>query len=223
MKTKLLLVAGLLSVANILSATEAAPSPSCPTPETNPPCCAIEKPVASAAACCVEEKTTAPLTAQSLYQLDAKWTNDAGVAVKLASLRGKPVVLAMFFAQCEYACPVLVNDMQRLRAALPDEIRAQAQMVLVSFDTARDTAEALKAYRTRMSLDAHWTLLRGDSRDVQELAMLLGVRFKQDARGQFAHSNLFTILNAHGEIVHQHAGLKGEISAAVKALAVAAK
>ena len=57
---------------------------------------------------------------------------------------------------------------------------------------------------------------------VQELAMLLGVKFKQDARGQFSHSNLFTILNSGGEIVHQHVGLKGEISAAAKVLALAA-
>jgi hypothetical protein len=28
----------------------------------------------------------------------------------------------MFFAQCEYACPVLVQDIQRLRVALPDAV-----------------------------------------------------------------------------------------------------
>lgn len=139
--------------------------------------------------------------------------------VPLASLRGKPVVLAMFFAQCEYACPVLVHDIQRLRAALPGSIRDTAQFVLVSFDTARDTPAALKAYRERMSLDPNWTLLRGEPDAVQELAMLLGVKFKQDARGQFSHSNLFTILNGDGEIVHQHAGLKGDISEAAKAMA----
>jgi protein SCO1/2 len=133
------------------------------------------------------------------------------------------VVLAMFFAQCEYACPVLVNDIQRLRAALPDAIRAQTQLVLVSFDTARDTPAALKAYRARASLDSGWTLLRGDADTVQELAMVLGVKFKQDARGQFSHSNLFTILNSDGEIVHQHVGLNRDISEAAKALVLAAK
>jgi protein SCO1 len=223
MKSKLLFVVGLLSVADVLSATEVAPPPCCPAPASTPACCAIEKPAASKAACCVEEKASAPLSAKSLYQLDAKWTDDVGATVQLASLRGKPVVLAMFFAQCEYACPVLVNDMKRLRAALPDDIREKTQLVLVSFDTARDTPAELKAYRERASLDAGWTLLRGDDNAVQELAMLLGVKFKQDARGQFSHSNLFTILNADGEIVHQHAGLKGEISAAIHALAIAAK
>lgn len=222
MKTKSLFVLCGLFSATALSATEMLPPPCCPAPEAKPACCVVEKPVA-AAPCCVEEKPAAPLTSRSVYQLDAKWTNDEGATVKLASLRGKPVVLAMFFAQCEYACPVLVNDMQRLRAALPEAVRKETQLVLVSFDTARDTPAALKAYRERASLDAGWMLLRADLDTVQELAMLLGVKFKQDARGQFSHSNQFTILNRGGEIVHQHAGLKGDISEAAKILALGAK
>jgi protein SCO1/2 len=115
-----------------------------------------------------------------------------------------------------------VNDIQRLRAALPEAVREKARLVLVSFDTARDTPAALKAYRSRASLDASWTLLRADIDTVQELAMLLGVKFKQDARGQFSHSNLFTILNADGEIVHQHVGLNRDVSEAARALVLAA-
>ena len=47
-----------------------------------------------------------------------------------------------------------------------------------------------------------WTLLHGEPDDVLELAALLGLKFKEDANGQFAHSNVITILNAQGEIVH---------------------
>jgi protein SCO1/2 len=200
----------------IVSVAAGSPAKSAP-----PPCCAVTEP--AVAACCVEEKNVAQLSAKSLYLLDAKWTNDDSATVRLASLRGKPVVLAMIFTHCEYACPVLVQDIQRMRAALPEAVRAKAQIVLVSFDTERDTPAALKAFRERATLDANWTLLRGDAADVQELAMLLGVKFKRDARGQFAHSNLFTILNPAGEIVHRHLGLNGDISEAARALAVVAK
>jgi len=51
--------------------------------------------------------------------------------------------------------------------------------------------------------------------------MLLGVKFKQDARGQFAHSNLITVLNAKGEIVHQRSGLQGAITDTIRAVALA--
>jgi protein SCO1/2 len=170
--------------------------------------------------CCAEIAPDAPLSGQSIYQLDAIWTNDAGRVSRLAALRGRPVILAMFFSHCEYACPVLVQDLRRLRAELPEAVRARVAIVLVSFDTVRDTPEALRAFRERMDLDAGWTLLRGGTASVEDLAMLLGVKFKQDARGQFAHSNLITILNAGGEIVHQHAGLQGDISEAARAVAL---
>lgn len=221
MKTKLWLAACTLMGGSVLLATEPA-KPACCTPaETKPSCCVPEKPAAPS--CCVEEKPATPLTARSVYQLDVKWTNDAGSPVKLASFRGKPVVVAMFFAQCEYACPVLVQDIKRMRAALPEADREKTHVVLVSFDVERDTPAALKTYRARAELDANWTLLHGDNSEVQELAMLLGVKFKKDARGQFSHSNLFTVLNAEGEIVHQHVGLNRDISEAAKAVALTAR
>ncbi|MFO1488486.1 MAG: hypothetical protein U1F65_08410 [Verrucomicrobiota bacterium] len=43
--------------------------------------------------------------------------------------------------------------------------------------------------------------------EVRELAALLGVNFRKDANGQFAHSNLITVLNAEGEIIFQQPGL----------------
>lgn len=219
MKTNLLLVGAMFSAASLLHATESAKPACCAAADAK--AAAVTAGAAAPDACCVEEKAAAPLSKRSIYQLDATWTNDAGAPVSLTALRGKPVIFAMFFAQCEYACPVLVQDMQRLRAALPADVREKAQLVLVSFDTARDTPAALKAYRERAGLDAAWTLLRGEPAAVQDLAMLLGVKFKQDARGQFSHSNLITILNAGGEVVHQHAGLNGNISEAAKAVVLA--
>jgi protein SCO1/2 len=112
-----------------------------------------------------------------------------------------------------------VSDIQAIRARLPAEIRDRAAFVLVSFDTARDTPAALAAYRTQRNLDDQWTLLHGNDDSVRELAALLGVKYKQEADGAFSHSNLITVLNPRGEIVHQRAGLSGgieETAAAVK-------
>jgi protein SCO1/2 len=170
----------------------------------------------NAAPCCPVVPPATPVSSRSLYQLDARWTDDAGGNMTLASLRGQPVILAMFFASCEYACPVLVSDIQRLRAQLPAADAARTRVVLVTFDPERDTPAALRAFRERSGLDTSWTLLRGEDTAVQELAMLLGVKFRREARGQFAHSNLFTLLNAEGEIAHQTLGLMGDVSPAAR-------
>jgi protein SCO1/2 len=171
------------------------------------------------ASCCPEEVAgTPPLSDRSLYQLDSSWTNDTGAALKLLSLGGRPQVVTMFFARCEYACPVLVHDMKKVEAALPESLRARVGFVLVTFDTERDTPAALNEYRRNHELPANWTLLRGAPDDVLELAALLGVKFKKDARGQFAHSNILTVLDPGGEIAHQQIGLNQSPDETVKHL-----
>lgn len=216
MKTSFNLILAFSLGATMATAAETPAACCAVLPAEKPACCAPAP--AAKPACCAEEKPSAPLSDKSLYQLEGKWINDAGESTTLTTLRGRPVILALFFATCEYACPVLVHDMKRLLAALSDDVRPNVQRVLVTFDTTRDTPPALRAFRERMELDSSWTLLTSTPADVQELAMLVGVKYKQDARGQFAHSNLITLLNGEGEVIHQQAGLMGDVSGAAKVL-----
>ena len=59
-------------------------------------------------------------------------------------------------------------------------------------------------------------MLHGEPDDTRELAALLGVKYKEGANGQFAHSNLITVLNQDGEIVHQLVGLGQDIKSTVR-------
>lgn len=171
------------------------------------------------APCCTPLAADKPLTARSLYHAEATFTSDAGRATTLAEFRGRPVVVAMIFTQCSYACPLIVTDLLALQARLPDKLRRDTAFVLVSFDTARDTPAALARYRAARALDGNWTLLRGDGHAVRELAALLGVKYQPEPGGGFAHSNLFTLLNREGEVAHQRNGLKGGLDEASTALA----
>jgi protein SCO1/2 len=198
------LVAALLLHAQIGRASE---------PTTNAPvrsCCAAK-----------EDAGLVPVyTDKSLYQVQSKWTTDDGKAIKLGDLAGQPQVVLMFFSRCTSACPILLNDLKRISAALTPEQRAQVGFTLVSFDTERDTPAALAAYRQAWDLPAKsWTLFSGQPEDTLELALLLGVKYKKDAAGQFAHSNVITVLDAQGQIVHQQTGLNGDIIETVQTLA----
>jgi protein SCO1/2 len=167
---------------------------------------AAEKP-----ACCAKELTASEtISDKSLFQLDSTWTTDTTKNIQLKSLHGRPQIVTMFFASCTYACPILVHDMKRIEAALPENLRTNVGFVLVSFDSERDTPEALATYREIHGLDSNWTLLHGKPDDVLELGALLGVKFKKEPTGQFAHSNVITLLNAEGEIVSQQLGLNRE-------------
>jgi len=177
-----------------------------------------------ACACCkAQAAPDAPgaYTATSIYLLDASFTDDSGRQTTLGSLRGRPVVLAMFFTSCGYACPLQVSDMQKILARLPSGVRERAAFVLVSFDAARDTPPSLAKYRAERSLGAQWTLLHGDNDGIRELAALLGVKYRQEADGAFSHSNILTVLNPRGEIAYQRVGLSGGVDATVAALVAA--
>ena len=173
----------------------------------------------SVPSCCAKPEGPTAFTDKSIYQVNSTWTTDQNRPIKLSALAGRPQVLVMFFANCQYACPILVNDLKRIQAALPPDLRSRVGFTLVSFDTKRDTPAALTAYRRAHALPAdNWMLLHGEPDDVLELAALLGVKFKEDANGQFAHSNVITILNAQGEIVHQQTGLNQDIRESVRLL-----
>ncbi len=160
----------------------------------------------------------APVTDDSLYQLESQWTRDDGGTIRLSDLRGKVRVLAIFYSTCDYACPILVGRMKSVEAALGDEAKVEVGFVLVSMDAANDDPKRLVEYRERMQLDGDWTLLKGSDGDVRELGALLGFRYREEPDGGFAHSNLISVLDREGRLVHQSVGIDSTVEDTVGAV-----
>ena len=176
---------------------------------------------AHADSCCATKSAPAAdpaaLPADSLYQLDGTWTNTAGEPVTLADLRGRPRIVAMFYASCSYACPMLVADLKKIEARLP--AGTEVVFTLFSFDPERDTPEALDAFAGRQSIRKdHWLLLTGAPENVRELAAALGIRYRKDADGAIAHSNQITLLGGEGRVVAQLPGLNEDPEPLLKGL-----
>ena len=198
----------LLFLASIALAAE---PPKSSAPGDKPPCCRVPLELGKP-------------TDKSLYLLESTWTSDVGRQIKLGTLRGRPQIVALFFTHCEYACPILVNELKTIESQLPPEVLGKVDFLLVSLDSKRDTPAELAAFREKRQLTRErWTLLRGRADDVRELAALLGVNYAEDSRGQFAHTNLITLLNAEGEIAFQHVGLKQDPSPLIAAIQNAAR
>lgn len=169
--------------------------------------------------CCRKPLPASPASDQSLYLLESKWTSDFGKSVPLSQFRGRIQILGMFFSQCEYACPILLGHIKKVEAALPEHLKGNVDFLLISFDSARDSVKVLADYRVKNQLSPdHWTLLRGEEDDVRELAALLGINYQRDVRGQFAHTNLITILNPEGEVAFQQTGLDSATEQIIAAL-----
>ncbi|HET7063105.1 MAG TPA: SCO family protein [Rudaea sp.] len=141
------------------------------------------------------------LPGDSVYQLDIPLTNQDAHASKLADLRGTPVLIAMFYTSCKYVCPLIVDSMLRIDKGLTADERSHLRVVLVSFDPAHDTPQALKTVADERHLDLpRWTLDRTDAESVRKLAAVLGVQYRAIENGDFNHSTVISLLDKDGRI-----------------------
>ncbi|GAA5521381.1 SCO family protein [Aliifodinibius salicampi] len=162
-------------------------------------------------------------TDESIYNVSSQWKNRHGEIVALDRLRGKVQLVAMVYTHCEHACPRILADMKRIRDNLSEEILSQTNFAIISIDPERDTPQRLTnfAYENNLSEDK-WTLLNGDQGDVLEIAALLGVKYKRISDTDFTHSNMITVLNKEGEVVHQRKKLEDQHPRIIAAIEQAA-
>lgn len=146
----------------------------------------------------------APLATESVYHTRTQLSDQEGRPFELSSLRGSVVLATMFYASCTSVCPMLIAQLDRVVAALPNDARAQTHVLLVSLDPQRDDAESLKKLAERHKItDSHWHFLRTDSAGVREIAALLGVRYRQLPDGEISHSPVITLLDRNGVIIER--------------------
>lgn len=151
----------------------------------------------------------------SVYQLPGTWTDQNGRSLELAHLAGRPQVVAMVYTHCTFACPRILAQMKQIEQAVTDD----AGFVLVSIDPERDTPDRLADFSESLRLDdARWTLLNGSDGDILALSVLLGVKYRATGQGDFAHSNLITVLDGEGRIVERVEGLGADVQPAIRAL-----
>lgn len=145
---------------------------------------------------------SAPLPPDSVYQADARLTDDRAQKSAWRDQRGTPRVVSMFYTSCKFTCPMLVEGIKAMEQGLPATERAKLRVTLVSIDPARDTPKALARMRDERAIDAaRWTLARPDPRDVRTIASLLGVRYRALADGDFNHTTALVLLDGDGRIV----------------------
>ena len=142
---------------------------------------------------------SAPLPADSIYQLDARMTDQSGKATSLAARRGRVQLVSMFYTSCRYICPLIIDSGQAIEKKLTPAEKARLGITLVSMDPKRDDPAALMRVATRRKLDlARWALLRPQAGDVRAIAGVLGIRYRERADGEFNHSSAMVLLDAQG-------------------------
>ena len=146
---------------------------------------------------------TTALPADSVYQTALSLRDQTGQPFALASLRGHPVIVSMFYASCHEACPIVIDAIKRIRAAAKTRTgHAAPPVVLVSFDPTHDTVRALAMMASMHHVEASsWRLARPEQGDVRAFAATLGVSYRTRSDGEFSHNVEIVLLDADGRIV----------------------
>jgi protein SCO1/2 len=142
------------------------------------------------------------LPGDSLYQLPIMLADQNAHDFALRDRRGRPQLVSMFYTSCQYVCPLIIDTLRKTQRALEPAQRNRIDVLLVSFDPARDTPARLKQVFAERKLDAaHWTLARTDERSVRSLAAALKIQYRALANGDVNHSSALVLLDADGRIV----------------------
>lgn len=149
-----------------------------------------------------------PESKASLYDLPVSFSTDSGEVVKLDHWKGRPLVVTMTFTSCQFACPRMMESLNKLQKLFIEKKR-DADFIIVSFDPVNDTVKALSKYRTEKKIAfKNWTFLTGTDSDTRKLAMVLGIRFnKNPESGAISHDNKILLINGKGEIEKELVGL----------------
>ncbi len=141
----------------------------------------------------------------SIFNLTSKWNTQNGKTIELKDLKGDVLVIVMIYTTCKAACPRLVADMRNIHANVNDET---TKYILVSIDPETDTPERLKEFAVENQMDNdQWTFLQGTVDDVREFSNVLAVKYKKISPLDFSHSNIISVFDQQGVLVHQQEGL----------------
>jgi protein SCO1/2 len=127
----------------------------------------------------------------SIPPADFRLDDEEGRPVRLADLRGKPVVVTFLYTTCKDTCPLTVDQ---IRFAL-DELGHDVPVVAVSVDPRNDSARAARRFslQRRMTGRMRWVL--GDEAKLRRLWKAYGVQPQSDRE---EHSASTVLLDGRG-------------------------
>lgn len=144
-------------------------------------------------------KATGTLPTDSLYQVDASLQTSDGQTIQFAESGGRVRIVTMFYANCPMACPLTIDTLRNIDAALSPAQRSRLDVLLISMDPQRDTPKVLRtAAAERRIQGKRWTLARASTPDTRKLAAVLGIQYRALDNSEFDHASVLVLLDGQG-------------------------
>ncbi len=159
----------------------------------------------------------------SIYQLTSPWQTQDGNEMTWSDLEGEVLVTVMIYTSCKAACPRLVADMKNLEEKVGNT-PAPVRYILVSIDPETDTPERLKEFAGHNNMDGdQWLFLRSTEDNTREFANVMAVKYARISPLDFSHSNIISVFDRKGVMVHQMEGLAVDNDQTIEAILSASR
>lgn len=127
-----------------------------------------------------------------------------GRPVRLASYRGKPLLVSFIYTGCFQVCPTTTRSLHEAVQALEGRFGTrQFNVVSIGFNQPADSPQALKTFAAQSRINqANWEFLSPPARIVEPLTRDFGFRYQATPAG-FDHVLQVTLVDSDGRIVRQ--------------------
>ena len=135
-----------------------------------------------------------------------------GTPLRLASLRGRPVLVSFVYTGCSQVCPTTTRFLARA-VAEADRMLGPGRYAVatIGFNYPYDTPEAMRAFARQQGIDRRdWHFLSPEAGVVEAITRELGFSYAASAGG-FDHLTQVTLLDASGRVAAQVYGESFEV------------
>jgi protein SCO1 len=155
---------------------------------------------------CAQPRPTSPVERGPVALLDEPWvwTDEQGVSVSLGAWKGGPLVVTAFFTTCNTRCPLTVEKLHALDAALQKK-GIVGTFALVTLDPQSDSVDRLRRFKESHGLPPSWHMLTAGLEQTRALARSLGLRAMYDD-GHIDHDVRIAVFDSTGRLVRNFAG-----------------
>ena len=127
-----------------------------------------------------------------------------GRPVRLASYRGKPLLVSFIYTGCFQVCPTTTRSLDESVRALRARFgNNQFNVISIGFNQPADSPQAMKAFAAQHRISQpNWDFLSPPARIVEPLIRNFGFRYESTPAG-FDHVLQVSLVDAQGRIVRQ--------------------
>jgi len=132
---------------------------------------------------------------------DISFIDRFGNEQQLASLRGRHVLLHVFYGSCLTVCPIVIEEVRRLYSDLPAAQRNNLVILSISVDSVRDTTERLLELWREQGAFEGWIMAQPAAGSAERVAREFGIWVFAKKDGTINHSVDLFLIDPGGRIV----------------------